>query len=131
MGSGIKIYFIMAALGSNTVLKRKIFWCISTPGDCSWIRRKVLNLCNEVKRFVSYNTGSGNAISLWFDPWWHYQCLAYSVKDHIIHIAGSSIDATIHDLISKGNWILPRQPFSSSFEPFSGKMAGFFRLSSF
>lgn len=61
------------------------------------------------KRFISYQIGNGNFISLWFDPWWHGQALAGSPRDIIIANTGSSPRASVHSLISTGHWVLPSQ----------------------
>lgn len=53
---------------NETVLKHKHFWTLSIPTDCSLIWRKVLKLRRVALQFLTFSVGTGDTISLWFDP---------------------------------------------------------------
>ncbi|KAK1352386.1 hypothetical protein POM88_053325 [Heracleum sosnowskyi] len=92
---------------NTTVPKRKYFWTMIEPTDCSWIWRKILQLRNVALQFLSYTVGDGRTISLWFDPWWNQSYLASNKFDNIITQVGLSTEAIVHDIINTGNWVLP------------------------
>lgn len=95
---------------NKTVLKRKHFWVMKMPNDCSWIFRNILRLRSVARQFLSFKIGNGLGISIWFDPWWHNICLASNKHDRIIAQSGISSEDNVHSLISTGSWHLPR-PF--------------------
>ena len=43
----------------RTVIKRKHFWVLPIPFDCSWIWRQVLLLRDKAKPFITYVVGDG------------------------------------------------------------------------
>ena len=75
---------IWARWVNRTVLKRKNFWSMAIPEDCSWVWRNILKLRNSAMPFFSYKIGNGKNISFWFDPWWQGKCLANSASKAII-----------------------------------------------
>lgn len=92
---------------NRTALKRKHFWTLEIPQDCSWIWRQILKLRQLALHCISYTIGNGLNTSLWFTPWWHSECLATSKNDPIIAQAGIQVGATVNDWIRTGTWILP------------------------
>ena len=91
----------------NTVLKRKHFWVLSIPFDCSWIWRQILLLRDKAKPFITYVVGDGRSISLWFDPWFKGSVLAEGHSDPIISYANSTPNATLSEIVAGATWVLP------------------------
>ena len=89
-----------------TVLKRKHFWSMAIPDDCSWVWRNILKLRNSAMPFISYTIGNGKNINFWLDPWWQGKCLANSAAMDIILEVNSHAKLKVHDLISSGAWSL-------------------------
>lgn len=78
------------------------------PTGCSLIFRNVFKLRSLARQYISFKIGNGLGTSLWFDLWWNSTCLATNRTDPIIAQANLTCNATIHTLISTGNWVLPR-----------------------
>lgn len=51
------------------LLRGRSFWDIPIPRACSWTKRKILNLKNEVCPFFRSSIGNGQSTFLWFDYW--------------------------------------------------------------
>lgn len=92
----------------GTTLRRKNFWTMKIPTDCSWFWRNILKLRDQAKDFISYRIGNGKSISFWLEPWWRGNCIASSPTDSIIANSGSNAAATVGDHISSGGWSLPQ-----------------------
>lgn len=87
---------------NQTMLRRKHFWTMAIPSDCSWIWKKVLRLRVLALQFISYSIGDGSTISLWFDPWWKNSCLATESTAPIISQCGMTAQALVQDIITSG-----------------------------
>lgn len=98
---------LWASWVNKTILKRKHFWIIPIPTDCSWIWKKLLRLRDLALHFISYSIGDGNTISLWFEPWCNSKCLAKSTTAPIISQCTMNKNARVHDIINTGSWRLP------------------------
>ena len=92
---------------NKTVLKKKNFWAISIPADCSWVWRNILKLRKIAMPFISYCIGNGKGINFWLDPWYQGNCLANYATRAIISESNSHDKVTIHNCISYGSWFLP------------------------
>ncbi|XP_074342333.1 uncharacterized protein LOC141679853 [Apium graveolens] len=109
---------LWASWVNKTVLKGKHFWVTKLPSDCSWIWKKLLKLRPLAMSFLSYKIGTGESISVWFDPWWHHTCLASSVSSPIISQSGLHHRDTLAALIRNGVWSLPTaNPRSHHLDP--------------
>ncbi|XP_074342409.1 uncharacterized protein LOC141679953 [Apium graveolens] len=93
---------------NKTALKGKNFWTTKLPTDCSWIWRKILKCRILALQFVSFRIGTGESISLWFDPWWNNACLASNRTSNIISQCGMQPGDKLSAIIHNGTWILPR-----------------------
>ncbi|XP_074378061.1 uncharacterized protein LOC141719583 [Apium graveolens] len=92
---------------NETILKNKHFWTLNIPTDYSWIWRKVLKLRCIAIQFVSYSIGTGNSVSLWFDPWWGGTYLAALYSSPIISQCGMHANDLVSKIICSGTWCLP------------------------
>lgn len=91
----------------KTVLKRRPFWTMRIPSYASWCLKKIMNVREEVLRYIKYKVGINSSFLLWHDPWLEGKPL---LLDHDITIT-SMTDTNNMDKVGvwmlNGNWDLP------------------------
>ncbi|XP_059433958.1 uncharacterized protein LOC132167079 [Corylus avellana] len=86
------------------LLKRKSFWSVSIPQNCSWSWRKILKLREIAKRILKFKVGNGENIFLWQDSW-HPSGILIEVFGHrAVYDAHSSLEAKLSSVILNGDW---------------------------
>jgi hypothetical protein len=80
-------------------LKGRSLWNISIPKVCSWSWKKLLNLRETAKKFISFKVGEGTSISLWFDLWHPAGRLLDTYVFRIVYDIGSILDARLSSVI--------------------------------
>jgi hypothetical protein len=53
---------IWVAWVKTNLLKKKSFWSVSIPQNCSWSWKKILKLRDIAKRFLRFEVGNGDNI---------------------------------------------------------------------
>jgi len=76
-------------------LKGKSFWHTFILKVCSLSWKKLLNLRNVVRKFISFKVGDGSRISLWFDNWHHFGRLIDNYGFLIVYDSGSCLEARV------------------------------------
>ncbi|XP_059436288.1 uncharacterized protein LOC132169238 [Corylus avellana] len=88
----------------ENLLKRKSFWSVSIPQNCSWDWRKILRLRDIAKRILKFEVGNGENIFLWLDSW-HPSRILFEVFGHrVVYDAHSSVEAKLSSVILNGDW---------------------------
>jgi hypothetical protein len=88
----------------ENLLKRKSFWSVGIPQNCSWSWRKILKLRDIAKRFLRFEVGNGENIHLWMD-WWHPAgVLIEKFGYRAVYDAQNSLEAKLSSVIQNVNW---------------------------
>ncbi|XP_059440872.1 uncharacterized protein LOC132173392 [Corylus avellana] len=105
------IWSIFARSGSiwvawvrENLLKRKSFWSVGIPQNCSWSWRKILKLRSIAKRFLKFEVGHGDSIHMWLDLWHPAGVLIEQYGFRVVYDAQSNIEAKLSSVICNGDW---------------------------
>jgi hypothetical protein len=87
------------------LLKKKSFWSVGIPQNCSWSWRKILKLRDIAKRFLRFEVGNGDNIHMWLD-WWHpARILIEQYGFRTVYYVHSRIEAKLSSIICNGEWV--------------------------
>ncbi|XP_059454969.1 uncharacterized protein LOC132185181 [Corylus avellana] len=88
----------------ENLLKRRSFWSVSIPQNCSWSWRKILKLRDIAKRILKFEVGNEENIFLRLDSW-HPSGILFEVFGHrAVYDAYSSVGAKLSSVILDGDW---------------------------
>jgi hypothetical protein len=85
-------------------LKKRSFWSVSIPQNCSWCWRKLLKLRDIAKKFLRFEVGDGKNIHLWMDFWHPAGILLEKYGFRAVYDAQSSVEARLSSVIHDGEW---------------------------
>jgi hypothetical protein len=85
-------------------LKKRSFWSVSIPHNCSWCWRKLLRLRDIVKKFLRFEVGDGKNIHLLMDFWHPAGILLEKYGFRAVYDAQSSVEAKLSSVIRDGEW---------------------------
>lgn len=89
------------------LIKRRNFWTLKIPGDCSWVWRKLLNIRHLVQPFILSVLGNGHSTSLWYDNWHPLGPLIEKFSPRVALDSGIPRDASVSHIILNSNWAFP------------------------
>jgi len=87
--------------------KGSSLWNIAIPKVCYWSRKKLLNLFELAKEFITFKVGEGHSIFLWLDCWHPAGRLLDTYGYHIVYDTGSNLDARVSSVLIDGRWVWP------------------------
>jgi hypothetical protein len=85
-------------------LKKRSFWNVNIPQNCSWCWRKLLKLRDIAKKFLRFEVGDGKNIHLWMDFWHPDGILLEKYGFRAVYDAQSSVEARLSSVIHDGEW---------------------------
>jgi hypothetical protein len=91
----------------NTWLKGRRFWQVPIPQNCSWSWKKLFQLRDAAKKFLSFKVGDGSKIFLWYDIWHLKGSLMEKYGFRTVYDAGCSIGPKLYSIIRNGEWFWP------------------------
>lgn len=74
---------------------------------CSWSWKKLLNLRELAKEFISFIVGEGHSIFLWLDCWHPAGRLLDTYGYRIVYDTGSNLDARVSSVLIDRHWAWP------------------------
>jgi hypothetical protein len=86
-------------------LKKRSFWSVSIPQNCSWCWRKILKLRDIAKKLLRFEVGNGKNIHLWMDFWHPAGILLEKYGFRAVYDAQSSVEARLSSVIHDGEWV--------------------------
>ncbi|XP_059441594.1 uncharacterized protein LOC132173929 isoform X2 [Corylus avellana] len=95
---------IWVAWVRENLLKRRSFWSVGIPQNCSWSWRKILKLRSIAKRFLKFEVGHGDSIHMWLDLWHPAGVLIEQYGFRVVYDAQSNIEAKLSSVICNGDW---------------------------
>ena len=87
-------------------LRRKGFWTMALPSNCSWCWKKILNSRVIARNFICYAPGRHSDFLLWHDPWVNNEPLISQFGTALISALESHTLAKLHSIQSDDVWSL-------------------------
>ena len=90
-------------------IKKRCFWSLKIPGDCSWTWRKLLRLRSSAQKGIKHVIGNGASTYLWLDDWHPLGPLIRLTTKEQIQTSGMNIDSKVSAVIDREEWRWPNQ----------------------
>lgn len=75
----------------KVMLRKKGFWTMSIPKNCSWCVRKILKARVVARRFIRYEVGINSEMLLWHDLWLNNEPLFHRFKTIFQEVNSTSL----------------------------------------
>jgi len=82
-------------------------WNIAIPKVCFMSWKKLLNLHELAKEFISFKVGESHSIFLWLDCWHPTGRLLDTYGYRIVYDTGSNLDARVSSVLIDRRWVWP------------------------
>ena len=89
------------------MLRKKKFWKVKAPSQCSWYWRKLLKLRQVAKPLLIHHIGKGEHTFLWFDNWLPIGPLLDRYPERLAYDAAININAKVNAIIRGLEWNWP------------------------
>lgn len=91
---------------SKNLIKKKDFWFLTVPYDCSWCWRRILDHRELARKYILSLIGNGESTSLWKDVWLRQGNLMNIFPTHMSYDSAHNADAKVSSCLVNGHWHL-------------------------